>query len=329
MKSIFSNKLKIGDTICVIAPAASVASFKPKSIINTSKKRIKDLLGLDVVFSKNVLEKNIIDSSSIKSRIKDLHDAFLDKNIKGIICARGGFNANELLPYIDWNIIKNNPKPIWGYSDITVLSNAFYAKTGLVTYSGPTFSTMGMKEEKDVVKYIFDNLKKCLISEDSFEIISSKYWNERKTKIKKNTGPIALQNGNATGIIIGGNLCSLNLLQGTDFMPSLKDKILFIEDDDFGGKLSPLEFSRNLESLLQCKDSNTIKGIVFGRFQKGFNMDLKKMKLILESKKISKNIPIIYNVDFGHTTPMITFPIGGTVKIEANNTKIKIEILKH
>lgn len=330
MKTIFPNKLKEGDNVCVIAPSCSMASLKPKNIKNLSVKRIENLLGLKVSFGKNVSNKDIFDSSSVEDRVNDLHSAFKDKNVKGVFCARGGYNANSLLPYIDWELIKNNPKPICGYSDITVLCNAIYAKTGLVTYIGPTFSTIGsVKDENGILNYILNYFKKCLMSEKSFEISPSDYFNERKINARKNNLFSVLQKGNAKGVIIGGHMSTFNLLQGTEYMPSLKNKILFIESDDFGAEFGPLEFSRDLESLLQCKDANTIKGIVFGRFQKSTGMTLDKMKFILSSKNISKSIPIIYSADFGHTMPMVTFPIGGEVIIETKGNNAKIEIIKH
>lgn len=327
MKKIFSKKLNIGDEIRVIAPASSASTMKA-SKRKLADKRTQNNLGLKVVYGKNVLESDILNSSSFKSRLQDLHTAFKDKDVKGIACIRGGYNSNTLLPYIDWNLIKNNPKPIWGYSDITVLTNAIYAKTGLVTYSGPNYSTFGMDEEKDAVPYIFDNFKKCLLNEAEFEVPTSKFFGERNVKSQKNKGYQVLQNGIAEGIIIGGNLCSLNLLQGTEYMPSLKDVILFIEDDDFGGDQSLYEFERNLESLLQLPDSN-IKGIVFGRFQKIPKIDIKKLQFILSTKKLSKDIPIVMDANFGHTTPMFTFPIGGTCRVEAKGKQVKIIILKH
>jgi muramoyltetrapeptide carboxypeptidase len=321
------KKLKQGDKIQVITPASSLKSIKIKKI----KKSIKLLesLGFKVSFGKNVYENGIFGSSSVKSRVNDLHKAFEDKKVSAILCAQGGYNSNELLPYIDWNIIKNNPKPIIGYSDITVLVNAIYAKTGLITYVGPTFSTLGATEEKGILKYIADGFMECLGQEKPFIIKESKYFNERKVKAKKSLGLLAIQKGRAQGIIIGGNLCSLNLLKGTDYMPHLKDAILFIEEDDFGGKLTPMEFSRNLESLLQMKDADTIKGIVFGRFQKGANMTIEKIKLILSTKKVSKNIPIAYNADFGHTMPRATFPVGGIARVEVSESRVVVEIVKH
>ena len=328
MKSIYSKKLKRGDEIRIIAPASSVSTFKPKSLIKNAISRLNNL-GFNVTISKNAYEKDIFGSSSIKSRIDDLRKAFIDKKVKAIICARGGFNSNDLLPHIDWAVIKNNPKPIIGYSDITVLSNAIFAKTGLIAYSGPSFSTLGMEETKGIVSYITEYFIKCLTNDSPYQINNSKYFSERKIKARKNKGYEVIQEGNATGTIIGGNLCSLNLLQGTEYMPSLKNSILFIEEDDFGGKLTPEEFSRNLTSLLQTKESKFIRGIVLGRFQDGAGMTVKKMKHIMKDKQISKSIPIIYNVDFGHTTPMIIFPIGGRARIEAKGKTVQITILKH
>lgn len=328
MKTIHPPKLKLGDKIQIIAPATSVSSFKPKNLAKTAKSRLENL-GLNVTFGKNAYEKDIFSSSSIKSRVHDLHQAFKDSSVRGIICARGGYNSNTLLPYIDWNLVKKNPKPIMGYSDITVLCNAIYAKTCLVTYLGPTFSTFGIKEEKGTVDYMLNSTEVALMSKKPYEIMPSKYFNERHVKAKRNTGVKILQSGNATGIAIGGNLCSLNLLQGTPYMPSLKNAILFIEDDDFGGSKSPLEFERNLESLLQTKDAKYIRAIVIGRFQKDFAMTDKKLTHILKSKTISKKIPIIANVDFGHTGPLAVIPIGGTVHIHAKNKITKITLLKH
>jgi len=327
-KTIFPNKLKPGDTIRVIAPSSSAASMKP-AIRKLAVKRAKEILGLTATWSSHATEKDILSSSSIKSRIQDLHEAFEDRSVKGVACVRGGYNANTLLPYINWELIKKNPKPLWGYSDITVLANAIYAKTGLVAYSAPNFSTFGIKDEKGQVEYIFDYFEACLMSDEPYEVFPSAYVGERKVAPKKNKGVIVLNEGSAEGVVVGGNLCSLNLLQGTEYMPSLKDKILFIEDDDFGGDQSPLEFERNLESLLEVPGARSIKGVVFGRFPKKTTMTTEKLVYIVSSKLALAGIPIIAGADFGHTNPMITFPVGGTARIEAKGRVVKIEIIKH
>ena len=173
MTTIFPKKLKLNDSVCVIAPACSAATMD-RVIRNKALKVLEKDLGLKIIFSKNAFEKNILSSSSLKSKIEDLHKAFSDKNIRGILCVRGGFNANTLLKYIDWDLIKANPKPLCGFSDITVLSNAIYAKTGVVSYVGPNFTTFGAK---DGTEYLVEYFKKCLMKDESFALLPSKTFN--------------------------------------------------------------------------------------------------------------------------------------------------------
>lgn len=321
-------KLQRGDKIRVISPARSLAIIS-KEVQDNASRRWKSL-GLIVTFSKNVSEKDEFDSSAIKSRVDDIHTAFSDKKVKCILTSIGGFNSNQLLKYLDYNLIKLNPKILCGYSDITALQNAIYTKTGLVTYSGPAFSTLGMLHGLD---YTVDYFKKCLMETGSFKIIPSKEWSDdmwykdqQNRKFIKNNGFKMINEGEAEGKIIGGNLCTFNLLQGTEFMPSLKNSILFVEDDE---ESKPQHFDRDLQTLLHLPDFDGVKGIVIGRFQKVSAMTEELLIKIIKAKNELNHIPIIANVDFGHTTPIITFPIGGTARILARNNEIKLEIMKH
>lgn len=325
MKTTYPKKLKIGDSVKIIAPSSSAKTFTKKRLNNAIKNFKK--IGFNIQWSKNAFEINkLTQSSSVKSRILDLHASFEDKNISMVSCVRGGFNSNELLPHINWELIKQNPKIICGFSDITALANAIYTKTGIITYIGPNFSTFGVEKQSD---YTFNYFKKCLTSSESFEIVQSTKWGQKKGEILINKHGIqVIQKGYGKNIVIGGNLCTLNLLQGTPYMPSINNKILFIEEDDFGGKLTPLEFERNLESLLQTGNRKNIRGLVIGRFQKDANMTFQKLKEIISRRNLPKGIPIICNVDFGHTMPMITFPIGGEIEINAGS-KVKILVTKH
>ena len=327
---IIPPKLKQGDEIRIIAPARSL-SLLSEDLIRLAKENFEKQ-GFKITFSKNCKESDIFMSSSIKSRVEDIHEAFADKNVKAIFTVIGGFNSNQLLKYLDYDLIMNNPKILCGYSDITVLANAITAKTGLVTYSGLHFSTLGMKKE---FEYNFEYFRKCLIEEDEFEVKPSKVWSDdawykdqENRKIEKNEGFTIINKGEARGTIFGGNLCTFNLLQGTEFMPNISDSILFLEDDDMTGDYFGVEFDRNLQSLIQQPNFEKVKGIVIGRFQKNTDMNLEKLKHIIETKEELKNIPIIANVDFGHTNPLITFPIGGTVKLVVDD-KVEFKILKH
>lgn len=322
------NKLKKGDEIRIISPARSM-SILSKDLLDIAINRFKEL-GFKITFSKHVKEIDDFNSSSIESRIEDLHEAFLDKNVKAILTTIGGFNSNQLLKYIDYQIIKKNPKILCGFSDITALQNTIYAKTGLVTYSGVHFSSFGMKKGFD---YSLEYFKKCLMENNEFEVIPSEEWSDdswykdqEKRKFIKNEGHWILNEGKAEGTIIGGNLCTFNLLQGTEFMPSLKNCILFIEDDDVTNKL---EFDRNLQSIIHLPDFNGVKGIVIGRFQKKSEITKEIITKIIKTKKELDNLPVIANANFGHTTPIFTFPVGGKATLIANKKETSLKIIEH
>lgn len=328
MKKIYPEKLKKGDEIRIIAPSRSI-NILSEEIKNTTNKRFVEL-GLRLTFGKHINETDEFNSSSIESRIADLHEAFNDKNVKGIITVIGGFNSNQLLKYIDWELIKNNPKIFCGFSDITVLNNVIFAKTGLVTYSGPHYSSFG---QKLYFEYTLDYFQKCLMTDSSFEVNPSDSWSDdewyldqNKRELINNRGHLVINEGEAEGTILGANLCTFNLLQGTKYFPDLSDSILFLEDDYESVSHT---FDRDLQSLIHLPDFNKVKGLVIGRFQKKSNMTDELLKKIIKTKKELDNIPVITNVDFGHSDPKITFPVGGEVNIIASKNKLSIKLIKH
>jgi len=164
-----------------------------------------------------------------------------------------------------------------------------------------------------------------LTENNEIKIESSKEWsddtwfiNQEKREFIPNEGMFVINEGTAEGTAIGGNLCTFNLLQGTEYMPDLADKILFVEDDEMAGELFYTEFDRNLQSLIHQKDFDKVKGIVIGRAQKKCNMTREKWIKLIKSKHELDNIPVIAGADFGHTTPIFTFAIGGNAKITAD-----------
>ena len=332
MDIIKPNKLKKGDEVRIIAPSRSLKVLK-EHVIENALKRFNEI-GLKVTFSKNAYkyENENFKCATIEERVEDLHEAFRDKNVKAIITGIGGHNVNQILDYIDYDLIKNNPKIICGFSDITALVNSIYAKTGMITYLGVQFFSFGMKYG---FEYSLECFKKICMDNNDIEIKSSENWsndswmkNQEERIFIKNEGMKIINPGIATGNIIGGNLCTLNLLQGTEYMPDLNNSILFIEDDGETGKYFNKEFDRNLQSLLHCAKGKIIKGVIIGRAEKISEMSIEKWKEIINTKKELKNVPVIINADFGHTTPIFTFPIGGNVYINANDKEIKIRIYK-
>lgn len=328
LKKIFPRKLSKGDEVRVIAPAQSMGIISP-SVRSIASERLKEM-GLRMSFSQHCEERNIFDSSSIASRLEDLHEAFADKNIKAILTTIGGHNSIHLLAELDYELIRENPKILCGYSDITTLQNAIFAKTGLVTYSGPHFSTFGCLNGID---YVIDCFRNCLFEgEESIPLIPSASWSDdewyldqENRKFMTNLGYVPIHFGEARGTIVGGNIDSFNVLQGTEFMPSLKETILFLEDNY---PITADILDKHLHSLILQPNFQYFNGIVLGRFQVKSKITVDHLKEIISSKKELKNIPVISGADFGHTLPLFTFPIGGETILKSTTSEVKILLTK-
>lgn len=319
MHSIYPDKLKTGDQVRIIAPSKSMDLVSDAN--RTIAIKALETLGLQVTFGRHVNEHDLMHSSSIQSRLADFHEAFTDNNVKAVLTVLGGYNSNQLLSLIDYELIKRNPKIFCGFSDITALGNAIYHKTSLVTYSGVHFSSFAMQEG---FEYSLKHFKKIFFDTAPIPLLPSENWSDdtwyldqKNRTFYNNSGYEVITAGSAFGKIIGGNLGTLQLLRGTPYMPILDDTILFIEEiSNFNGT-DVYEFDRNLQSLLHDPGFAKVKAIVIGRFENKFGMTKEKLLHILTTKHELKPIPIISNADFGHTTPIFTFPIGGTCRLKA------------
>ncbi len=326
--TIKPKKIKMGDHVRVIAPVKSLKFMSDQS----KKEAISRLekFGFKLSFGKHVDEIDELNSSSIESRIEDLHGAFADKKVDAILTVIGGYNSNQLLQYIDYELIAQNPKIICGFSDVTALANAITTKTGMITYIGPHFSSWAMKYG---FEYSLENFAKCCMEETAFDILSSKEWSDdpwyidqEKRDYIPNDGYWILNSGHATGRVVGGHVRCLNALQGTQYWPGLDDAILILEED---AEVNPSLFDRQLQSLIHQSDFSSVRGVLIGRFQKETKMTKELLQKIISTKKELQNVPIIANVDFGHTTPIVTMPIGGSLEISSTVDYAKISIIDH
>lgn len=310
---MIAGKLCPGDEVRVIAPSRNLTEVRQDVHHHAVDFWSKE--GFHLTFSKNSREVDKFHSSSVASRVEDIHEAFCDPNVKMVITCLGGFNSNQLLRHLDYDLIAKHPKILCGFSDITALLNAVYARTGLITYHGPHYGSFVFDKEANYTKKAFFDcvMKDTLISITPSDTAATYY---------------TIQPGDCEGTIIGGNLCTLNLLQGTSYMPDIRNKVLFLEDDNIMGDYFCYEFDRNLESLLQTEGAETIKGIVFGRFDDSCGLTVDTITDIIRGK-VPPHIPVVFGVDFGHVFPMMTFPIGGTVSIKTNENKTEIIIVTH
>lgn len=316
--TIIPQKLKHGDTIMIVAPSRGLKLIGV-DCREIAENRLKQM-GLNVVFAPNTTDENFDyeGSTEVKKRVDDLMYAFTDPSVKGILTVIGGFNSNQIIKHLDYDVISKNPKIFIGFSDITALHAAIYAQTGLVTYYGPHYSSLGMLQG---CEYTLENMKKMLFEGGEILLKASDCWSDdpwfldqQNRHFIPNDGWWQIHSGKAEGTIIGGNLCTFNLNLGTAYRPEFKENtILFIEDDCESGLVT---FERNLQALLNQKDFINVKGLVIGRFQTGSQITREGLEFILNNKAELKNLPIIANIDMGHTTPIATIPLGGYAQIE-------------
>lgn len=325
MQKIVPERLKAGDEIRIVAPSRGIKIIG-KDVRAIAEKRFADL-GLKVTYAANATDENFdeLGTTSPEKRATDIIDAFKDKNVKAIFTMIGGFNSNQILPYLDYNIIKENPKIFCGFSDITALLDAIYAKTGLVTFSGPHLSSIGMLKG---CEYTIENMVKMLMKDGQNDVVPSTEWSDdlwfldqEKREFIKNEGYWVLNEGKAEGTLLGGNLGTFNLLLGTDYRPAFeKDTILFVEDTS---ESSIFTFMRNLTALSYQPDFKNVKGLLIGRFQKGSKVTREQLEYILKNVAPLSKLPTVANVDFGHSTPLLTLPVGGFASINGGKITLK------
>ena len=317
--------LSKGAHVRVVAPSSSGLSIGENNLRETAA-LFEKRTGLQVTFAKHVFTAVRLGSASVTNRLADLHEAFKDSSVDAIITVTGGFNANELLDGIDYQLIKKHPKPLIGYSDITALLNAIYQHTGVVTYHGPHLSSFGMKDYFSQTNKYF---QKALFSKEPYAFTPStfytddKWWEDQLTRDKKvASGWQVINPGVATGRVLGGNLSTFALLQGTTHFPDLQDTILFLEEDYL---VDAQLFNRLVQSLAQQPGFSGVQAIVIGRFQDASQVTHTHLQEMFLTTPF-KDLPVLAGVDFGHTNPNFTFPIGAQARVQATTTpSIRIE----
>lgn len=283
MSMSFLNK---GDKIGIIS-CSNGLSKKNKNIIDELKLNLKSLdiemVEGDTLYAK---EYNLF-SGTGEEKARALEKLFLDKDIKMIFDISGGDLANEVLDFLDFNLIKENPKPFFGYSDLTVLLNAIYSQCDITTYNYQLRNLVGKFKEEQM-----QNFKASFI-EVKENIFNLDYkW---------------INGSHLEGIVVGGNIRCLLKLAGTKYMPDFKDKILFLES--FSGNSAKM-----VTYITQYKNLgvfNEVKGIILGEFTEMERENLKPDIVEILKRVIGEiNIPILKTRDLGHGADAKCIPIG-------------------
>ena len=311
---LIPKKLKKNSTIGLIAPSGFITKEK---LQNTIKKLHK--IGLKTYFTDRILKKHGYLAGTDENRIADIHHHFQNKKVDAILCVRGGYGLTRILHKIDYELIKNNPKALIGYSDITALQYALFKKINLISYHG----FLGISE---FTEYNINNFKNLLFYNKK-EII---HFDEQKQKNNTEYNYYVINHGIATGQLIGGNLSLMTALIGTPYNIDYTNKLVFIEEIDE----NPYKIDRMLTQLLHATNLKKANGIILGIFNKcsikskseNPNNSL-SLQQIFKDRLSKIKIPIIYGFSFGHITNSAIFPFGQNAELNTKKTTCKIKIL--
>ncbi len=302
-----SPRLQPGDTVGLIEPAS--ASDDPFQITLVEEAMVA--MGLKPKRAPHVLNRYGYLAGQDKDRAADVNAMFADKDVKAIFCVRGGWGSARLLPYLDWDVIRANPKMIVGYSDITALHMAVAAKGGFTTMHAPTGGSAWGKQSVEFFKAVaFDGATPLFKNPESNEDRLA----QRKFRTQTITG------GKARGKLLGGNLTVLTALVGTPYLPNFDGAVLFLEDVDeaeyrIDRMLTQLEqggvLTKNLAGVVfgQCTECTGSSAGVYGGFT---------VSDVLRQHFGSLGIPAYNGGWFGHITDQFTLPEGGMVEIDAD-----------
>ena len=288
-------KLNPKDKVGIASPAGFINSLDD---IAPSLAYLRSL-GLEPVIGNHVLDKYFYMAGTDADRAADLNGFFADDSIKAIFTTAGGCGSQRVLPFLDYDLIRKHPKPIFGLSDNTSLQNGIYAQTGCSCATG--FS----------LKYDFKNGHFSDFTKASLEAVF-------KGKNQKIQNGKTLSSGTAEGILIGGCLSTFRNLCGTPFMPDLSGKILLLED--VGEK--SYKIGVMLTQLLQQTDFEKVAGIIFGQFTNcnpSEPQDGTVEEMLQEFPQLlSKQIPMISDFAYGHIPNRYVLPLGEKVCLNAN-----------
>jgi len=308
---LLPRPIKRGDWVGLISPSAATSE---RIQIQFAVEAL-EALGFKVKQGENLANRRGHLAGTDEERANDLNAMFADPEVKAVICIRGGSGAARILPLINYDQIRNNPKPILGYSDITALHHAIYAQTGLITFHGPngtgSWNSFNVKQFEKIFfeqeQVTFENER---VKEDDLVI--------KKNRIQ------TIYPGVATGDLFGGNLTVLTALAGSPYLADFTDKILFLED--IGEE--PYRIDRMMSTLKLMGALDKIKGFVFGQCtdcdpSSGYgNLTLDQL---FDDYILPLNIPAYRGAMIGHIPKQFILPMGVRVTLNANKGTIQME----
>ncbi len=336
------QKLHRGDKVAAISSSWGGPGAIPDRY-KIGKQQLEDEFGITVVETCHALAEPEWLWHNPKARADDLMGAFADSSIKAIISTIGGSDSIRVLPHLDLDVIRSNPKIFLGYSDSTVTHFACF-KAGLVSFYGPSIMA-GFAENGGIFPYMSESVRKALFSAEPVGVVEQNMagwtvehleWSEpgnqsRKRKLNPSTGWKFLQGDSvASGHLLGGCLEVVDWLRGTDYWPTLEEwegAILFLETSE--GAPTPMQVVYNLRTYAALGILQNLAGLIFGRPGGGVPIEQFReydeaiLSVVAEEEGLVA-LPIVTQMDFGHTDPMMVLPYGVNAEIDSRNHHFSI-----
>jgi muramoyltetrapeptide carboxypeptidase len=330
--AIKAPRLRRGDTVGIVSPSWGGAGAFPHRV----RRGIDQLhtLGFMVKLGRHALEQRGHVSDTAEHRVSDLHELFLDPEVRLILAAIGGDHSCQLLPLIDFQLVRENPTLFMGFSDITVLNVALWTECGLTTLNGPALLT-DFAEYPEMFEYTKEHFLRAACEATPIgELQPSPWWTEEllrwehqedltraRTRLPSE-GWSWLKGGEADGILLGGCLESLQHLRGTRFWPDWRGAILFFETSE--EKPSPAKVDGLLMDYENMGVLAQLRGMLVGRPMKYSAGERAELREVIAERTRKYQFPIVTDMDFGHTAPQLTLPLGCRARIDVPRRRLEL-----
>lgn len=305
-------RLRPGQTIGLINPSG--ATYNPVDLDIVRESLVA--LGVKVKVGAHVLARHGYLAGRDEERASDVNAMFKDDDVHAILCVRGGWGAARILPMLDYDAIRRQPKILLGYSDITALHTAIHARTGLITFHGPVGISRWNKFNVDWIRRIlFDAEAVTLQNDSTFDPDDSLTQVENRIR--------TLTPGTARGRLVGGNLTVLTAILGSSYLPAWKGRILFLEDV----QEAPYRVDRMLTQLKLAGILSQVNGVIFGTCDEcdpGEGYGSLTLEDILVDHLKPLGVPAWHGAMIGHIEKQFTVPIGIDAEIDATKGTIRL-----
>lgn len=327
-----ATRLRPGDTIGVVAPSAPGPARFPHRLERGVA--FLESLGYSVTVAPHVYGQRGHVAGTPEERAEDIMEMFRALEVRAIIAAIGGDHSCHLLPLLDWAVIRQNPKVFMGFSDVTVLNLAIHHETGLITFNGPMIMS-DLGEFPQPPGYTVDHMLRAIARPEPLGAIApATDWTEefldwrqkldltRPRQFQPSPGWAWLKEGWAAGPLVGGCFESLQHLRGTPFWPDLDGAILFLETSE--EVPSPAWVDAALQDLENMGVLDRLAGLLYGRPMGYTDEQRDELRSVLLERTRRYSFPIVADMDFGHTAPQMTLPIGVRAEIDTRERRFAI-----